>query len=521
MPASAGQSGNYGQMSFTHYLDKMENTYLPEDEYQTENYMRQTLKDLSCDVPWLESDQKRERLDNPLTLRHHGARSSTQPDLPDGTFLDFHALEKDPRSLMVGPDFNKVKTHAYTRGKYLNFKNDNCPTISGEGIAPLTMVQNIKHGMHRAKDYMKNFDESLTGWAHNGGGNVAPLIKKSNVENCTYSSEMPSEDGPTQCTRQSYVTDADSILIGHASLPDQRLKIAGYGRVNPGKSMTDQNWYKNRSNAEFDAKASYTLYENKPVNTSDALAILDIVKTKQRNMNPMQNTNAWKNSSINIQTSGLTPGRDTVKQSQNASTSQTINAKLSAIGNRIKQNYAPDRVQEIGKTNLDKKVFNSILRTNSKQMIQDREKFNDLRNEIHDSSQKQTLNNVAQTTYMKNNVVNGTVDRFAGDAETVQLSNNKLKSFNFGSINPMTNVSRNGGQNDFDQSINGQHVLKTKKRILTSETLVNETEFNIINDIGHANSTLRKASTRMGEKNRARSYYDTDSETHNEVLART
>ncbi len=85
--------GSGSLMPESFYLKKMETTCIYEDPDQLENFYRQSLKDISPDKPFFESDQPRYNnfSQDRLNLRHYGKRVETLPYLPDGTFLD-HVL---------------------------------------------------------------------------------------------------------------------------------------------------------------------------------------------------------------------------------------------------------------------------------------------------------------------------------------------------------------------------------------------------------------------------------------------
>jgi hypothetical protein len=502
--ARRGGGAGYGEMAFTHYLEKTESSDIPEDDNLMYNHMRDTLKDLSCDEPFFEEHQKRDRYDAPLTFRYSGKRCEAQPYLEDGTFLDFHALEQDERSLMTAPDLSKAKAHQRARGKFINFKNDNCPTVPESGIAPISMVRNIKQGMHRVKDQMKIFDESLTSWNHNGGASVDPIIKPSLVNFYDVSSELPAPEGPTQRTRQSHVNDADCLPIGFHSTPDQRVKIASYAKIAMGAKYQDSNWYKNRTEAEFDAKQTYVPYENRYITTADALAIIDIVKQKKSFMDKNQNSNTWKEALVSANTGGINSPTDTVglKHSAVASQSLTANARLNSIGANIKQTVPNKPLDLMGKSLVNHKIFDTMVRANNKTMKQD--EYNDLRDQVMQSAVSQAINDIAQTLKNKNSTVvpESGIDRFSSDI--VVADDSKMKNvMNYKTLN-LKNVVSTVGITHYDQHKKEDKTRATVKRVLTSEVIAGESHADVVEGIGHNDGTRRHASVRMGSKSARR-----------------
>ena len=506
MPRS-GLSGQSGQMDFEHYLEKMERTNLEEDPNQVHKYMRESLKDLSCDTPAFESDQPRRKYDAPLTLRHHGRRSETMPYLPDGTFLDWQFLAQDPRSIMKEPDFTKAREHQESRGKHVNFKPDGGLSIPETGLPQSAMIRNIKGGLKRTKAQMKIFEESLTSWNQGGGAGalLEPLYRRDpNTEYCTLEEDPTRFDGPTSVTRRSHVTDADVIPIGYHSIPDQRLKIASYSKVNPSARLEDQNWHKNRYNSTQDSKEQYHVREGLVLSHGEMLSIIDVIKQKQKYMDTIQTTNKWDESSVmaNNETS-LFPN-DIIKQKHESLVSQqeSISAKLSNIASMISQKFMPERKPNHDKSIVDHRILNSIVRANNKQLTVS--EFNDLRSEIQRTASTQSIFNDTSLNKAKNNIVNAIQDRFATDisSDTFSKENNKPSkpAMNYKSLGLPDVLSKIA-------YFNGDHVVGVSKTfapqtsLFTREVISDQSEHDIVEGIGHADNIVSRSGMLVGTKN--------------------
>lgn len=297
--------GSGSLMPESFYLKKMESTCIYEDPDQLEKFYRQSLKDISPDKPFFESDQP--RYDNyskdRLNLRYCGKRVETLPDLPDGTFLDHVFLEKDPRGIALEPDMMKHRAQQEARGKFIKHGYDDDPSVPSTGWNPTSVVSSIKHQLYNVKDKLKIFEESRDS-RHNGGGFV-PL---SNKARCSQEMDQKVPEMRDEvCATRNYVTDiSNSTKLGWARTTDHRFKIAKYGQVRKSASMSSQNWIKNRANArvEHDVLVSW---KDQTVPKSVMLKMIDLSKKKYNDIESGKHVILGESEKTQVRTRRLTP----------------------------------------------------------------------------------------------------------------------------------------------------------------------------------------------------------------------
>jgi hypothetical protein len=273
--------GNYGIIPSDEYLRKIQSSSVVEDPDAYEKYIRSNLADFRPDEPFFESDQIRHPNDRGggfgsaerLSLRHSGSRTEAEPYLPDGTFLDYEFLERDPRGTQNMPNFDAARAQRMARGKFIKYKNDDDFSVPETGINPVNMVQNIRNMQYQMKDRYINFDESFDSW-HNGGIN-----ERGNHRAIS----MTTEDGTivnladaTYQERQDPVTllsNRTAAMLRHTT-PDHRVKSARYGQVRPMMGINENAWSVNRNNANLDH--SFVEVNGQMVNRTLGLLILDL-----------------------------------------------------------------------------------------------------------------------------------------------------------------------------------------------------------------------------------------------------
>jgi hypothetical protein len=371
----AGQSG---YMPVEMYLKKYETSDYPEDPEQLYNHNRAALVDTTCDKPFLESDQKRTSHYDAITVRTHGARSQYLPDLPDGTFLHFDALDKDPRSIMDGPDKRIMIDHSRMRGKLINFKNDNCHTVHESGMAPSEVIEMKKRDLPRLRDAYKNFEESTTSWMFGGTGAYDRLASKPLTEKYDVSSELPRPDDPALRPRNNYIIDADCLPIGFHSVGSQRIKIAQYAPVRMGVVPTEQDWYKARVAADT-TRQKFAMYENRPISQADALAIVDLMKQKKSNHDLVRNAAKWADITTAKNNSGVADYGDQFNNQSDVS--QTVKRSVQDSENKIV--FIPTMAKTNDKSDYAIRVASLLQNMNKKVMTTD--KIRDLREAVERS----------------------------------------------------------------------------------------------------------------------------------------
>lgn len=183
-------AGKFGGLPYDVILRKYETTDITEDPHQTNDYIRQLLIDNTPDAPFMETDMPRngnvdprtgerrfggQNSDDFLNNREIGKRGVSDPYLPDGTFLDFEFMEKDPR--FAGGEINWLQHRDYLT----KMAREKKFTESDVGTAEKGMTSSMAYRLQRdnAGEFayrFRNFDESKMnlGRSSSGvGGNMA------------------------------------------------------------------------------------------------------------------------------------------------------------------------------------------------------------------------------------------------------------------------------------------------------------------------------------------------------------
>ena len=282
-------SGSY--MPVDMLLRKQEQTCMYESPDMLNQHFRETLKDLTPDSRLWESDQHRGGTDgagNPfgnniserfLSFRDSGFQSEcgAEPNLPDGTFLDWQFLEKDPRGVAQGPNMQRHVDQQYARAGSYNYRSDADDSIPESGVNPWVMQMNIRNAQGITKDYQKNFSTARDGF-HNGG--MAPGYAVSNKEKLSDDQEIkdPAQN-PNRNKMDATSLHSNKAKMGWRRTTDHRFKVAKYGRKNIGKSFTDSDWYKNRATSSIDHDILVSWQDNNMSKTT-ALLMMDLAKQK-------------------------------------------------------------------------------------------------------------------------------------------------------------------------------------------------------------------------------------------------
>lgn len=284
MGGKVGIQGSGSIMPIDLYLKKMEQTCLFEDPDMLNSYYRSTLKNMHCDKPMFESDQP--RTDNysqdRLNLRHSGARVTTDPYLPDGTFLDFQALEGDSRGTAIDPNMMLHRKQQESRGKFIKFYSDEDASIPSEGRTPSRVIADIKGQFYRVKDQLKIFDTSIDS-RHNGGTNQ---VLRTNAAECMQEqSARDYEIADAMCYNTANVTNnlSNNTSIGWRRTTDHIFQVAKYGITRKNKDAKSQNFLKNRQNATITHDVLVS-YQGQNVSKSVGLKMIDLAKKKQNSL---------------------------------------------------------------------------------------------------------------------------------------------------------------------------------------------------------------------------------------------
>lgn len=286
-------SGQYGDMNIDMLLRKQEQTCMYEPEDMVEQHIRGIIKDFRPDPPFLASDEQRVGTDkngNPrignvsnqaINLRS-GARTLTDPYLPDGTFLDFQFTENDPRGIALEPDMRKHANQQYARGQFYNYRDDSDNSITESGWNPWNAQMQIRNAQTVTKDYFKIFETSKDSWT-NGGAvpGYVTSVKESVVED----QEIKDPVHAPNINRIDITNNlSNDTSIGWRRTTDHRFSVAKYGKPNTSKLITTDNYYNNRANAHTDHNM-YVSWQNNKMLKSTALLMMDLSKQKETNKN--------------------------------------------------------------------------------------------------------------------------------------------------------------------------------------------------------------------------------------------
>jgi hypothetical protein len=391
--------GQYGLLENDLYLRKMETTNIYEDPDQTENYMRGLMKDFKPDEPFFESDQARGGKDkygndrsgyqseSVINLRS-GARTLTDPYLPDGTFTDWQFLEKDPRGIATGPDMKQHAKQQYARSGFYNYRDDGDNSIMESGWNPWKAQMQIRNAQNIFKEYFKNFQTSMDSW-HNGG--IGSYKKVSVKEKDGLSGEIKD---PLQASNTNRIdvtnTLSNNTMIGWRNTTDHRFNVAKYGRRNLSKSYTDEDWYKNRSNVNTTHDTRVSL-EEMPTSKSTALLMMDLSKKREMHQfTGLNGVNFNKSSKAANTARKLTPAdmAGMINRPSLESRSEDANNSLKGEIKDSKKTRNHKYATVLNKTVINPEIIEKIASVTSKTI---KSKDSDLRDFIDQSASNDNL----------------------------------------------------------------------------------------------------------------------------------
>lgn len=392
--------GSGYDMSIDMLMRKQEVTCMYESPYQTEDYHRKTLKDLSCDKPLFESDLPRGGTDEhgdsfgnnysnqSLNLRESGHRNpqGADPYLPDGSFIDWQFLEQDVRGTAVEPDMKKHVNQQFARGKFIKQFPDNDDSITESGINPYDMNRNIRSGQNIFKSYYQNFETSKDSW-HNGGS--APGYAKSNKKKTHNGQEVKDPAQLNNRNRMSVTNNlSNDTSIGWRRTTDHTFNVAQYGRVTEGKSFTGEDWYKNRGTSSTDHDVLVS-WQDSNISKGTALKMIDLSKQKSDlHYTGLHGIAYGKGKSSRGTKHKLTPADMAGIKSRDTKETRTISehTKLEGMrGNRSGEVLLKHDEIKLNKCKINTSIFEKIAQAN-RQVT--KHKKDDLRKDIESSVKK-------------------------------------------------------------------------------------------------------------------------------------
>lgn len=450
----SGLQGQSGDIPYELFLKKIETSCVYEDPNQVDDNLRQLLVDNTPDKPLFESDQPRRdnQSRNVINLRTSGARVSTEPYLPDGSFTDWHALEKDPRGTATGPDMKKYDAQRYARGKYVKFYDDADYSVPESGINISKMNKDIKWGQHQVKERLKIFDTALDSW-HNGGTASVPTTK-----NGLY---LQTQDGlvhdlADSGLQQQRIGKGDKLMdnykVGWRRTVDQKFKVSGYNTQRSLSAFKDQSWSKNRQSSYIDHDTR-TEWQDSNINKSLVVLMKDLLAMRSNNQESFlslipqlgkskksQNLRHRKIKLSDLSAKELRPTNTTASAPSNLLHNNSI---ISRTGSRLIQKLDP----KYGKVSVNPVIIEFMSSVNHK--IAPR-KQKDLRNNIKQSatesgifvmekSSKNAKNkSIHDTNLLQNREAIDTHEKF----ESKKVHQYTTKQLNTDQLHDMTNFEK-------------------------------------------------------------------------------
>lgn len=286
---------SYGDMPYDMYLRKNEVTNMYENPNDLNKYQRSLLTDFSPDEPFLASDDIRSSNDpdsgfqstSRLDLLHSGARSSDDPYLPDGTFLDWEFMQKDPRGTALGPDMRKHVEQQFARANLIKFYDDSDNSVPESGITPEQMVTNIRSLQGEFKRRFTNFDTARGNFnkssAKNGTTNPNSILDKTTVDGVVL--DITKTPNPLRPDATSMLSN-DYKVSYRWSTPDHRVKVAKYGEIYTRNYLNnEQDSMLNRYTTQYDQP--FIDLDGTLVNKMTAQAIMNLqgIRETMHNVN--------------------------------------------------------------------------------------------------------------------------------------------------------------------------------------------------------------------------------------------
>jgi hypothetical protein len=375
------------------YLRKIEQTCMYESPTMVEDFHRSTLKDLRPSKPFFESDQPlgdgtgvNPNSQRFLDFRDTGRLSRVEPHLPDGTFLDWQFLEKDPRGVAQGPNMRKHAEQQFARAGNIKFYSDHDDSIPESGWNPYQAQMQIRNAQDQVKDRLKIFDTAFDNF-HNGGIGSRSGASVMNQYDCDREIKDIAKDRSNRAHKTTNLSNDTSI--GWRRTTDHRFKVAKYGKTNKANLMASENWYKNRANVHLDHDILVSWQETN-VPKATALLMIDLARQKKNAYRTGIHTKfAHSEDAQKGRKFKLTPA-----DMAGMANRETFETRTSDAHTELDGESAPTtRVMKHDENNIKKTIINPVIfetmgRINQKSNKHD---INDLRNAIKQTAKTSNL----------------------------------------------------------------------------------------------------------------------------------
>ncbi len=268
----SGLSGQYGSIPQTVFRQKYEITNVDEPVDAIDNYMRDNLKDLSCDVPFFESDQKREdtHSEEILSLRYSGHRSGETPDAPD-LFLELTG--RDPRGTQNVPIFSEAAKHTWDKRESFKFYNDSDMSVTEREKRPQVLIAQIRDQFENIKERLKWFSTSKDNFLGISGRKGESADSRVGLSGSQYA--MTHRDVLSTTPKGNLTTLMSNTLpLGWEQTGDHEFKVASYGQIRNGID-TSKDVESNRSELESEHRSNLVIFKEQIV----SVGLVNLMKT--------------------------------------------------------------------------------------------------------------------------------------------------------------------------------------------------------------------------------------------------
>lgn len=279
MPSS-GQSGQYGLIPQNVFRQKYEVTNII-DPTSADDYFRDTLKDLSCDATFFESDHTRTdtHAEEFLSLRHSGHRSGEVPDAPD-LFLEL--TDRDPRGTALDPNMRTIADQSWERASSYKFYSDSDNSVTEREKRPQQLIQQLRDQFENIKSRMKWFTTSKDSFAAGGNYTQSQLSRTDTIEH----QKGLSTRGEIQTAAKTNLTTmmSNNMPLGWEQTSDLEFKVASYGQIRSIATGEDQELI--RTNIADEKSANLTTFQDQTVTVGVAQmmkVVVDSIGKREQN----------------------------------------------------------------------------------------------------------------------------------------------------------------------------------------------------------------------------------------------
>lgn len=481
--------GPYGTIPESEYLRKIETskTNYSDDSASVEQYMRNLMRDFSPDKPFLASDEIRNPSDRGggthgqefLELRHSGARESSTPYLPDGTFYDFDSGFLDDRGICNQPNMRRHAEQQFARASLIKLYPDDDWSIAETGINPVQMVANKEAGFYQFKDRYQNFTESQDSWA-NGGPTKMPRIGGSDSNKTSLTGDILDLTDSTVRNRQDATSmlSNDPTIAYRYTVPDHRFKVARYGAVRANQDKSSQDWDNNRKSTFID-HANMAIIDGQRVNRMLGDLIYDLENRRHQKQLVAQGA-AYGDSETNQITNKKLDPADIYKilriggevANDPSANQEFFEGKSVRRYNDKPQN---DRHKTAQHVQINHYILQSMEQATKRQ--KDKDSFTDLREHVEETAKHLGVFHTAKNTHHVTEGLTANQTRHTQDLRVIEDSRT-IK--NYAGVKPF---EQRNPHDKLKYEKYGAHSLQTKMRKGRREGYGINTPYDFENDI--------------------------------------